>query len=255
MLDYFRLRAAYEEANPKIYPHRKYDLIQFAQFSYIPLDYTINKIKKLFVDYNKPYKSPTQVIQDYKQPFVGLANTGRGILKIFQGIFTLDRNELADGGLSFIRGALEILTMPFAWIIKPIVRLCITSVNGAPNIEAMPSMKEIADLGHDAVINLPINNDLTELEKKYRLLAVTNDLHRKFVKSSNQGQKSNIQLTEQKQYGKFRKKLNCLDINDEDQLNNLHRYFSLFSPQSKFPKVHDIENISNEDRLLIKKQT
>lgn len=224
------------QAENGLYPHRPYGLIKLAQLDYIPLSYTAGKIKKLFADYIKSYKSRAQLIQDFKQPLVGLANVLSGGIKIVSGFFTFNIKRFADGILSGVRGAIEIATTPLAWILKPITRGIITLIWGKPRIENNAGMKRVADKGLSELGD--IKNDVT----KYKLLSISNDLHRKFKKSSDRGQETEIALAEQNAYNGIRANLSSITT------QHFSEYFSLFAqPKQNMTNTHQNETYRSMD--------
>jgi len=89
--------------------------VTFAQLDYVPLHHTAKKIAKIFVDYFKPYKSNTQLAQDFRQPLVGMASLFIGLGKTLFGIFTLKPGYLGDGVFSMLRGVIELSTTPLKY--------------------------------------------------------------------------------------------------------------------------------------------
>lgn len=213
-----RNRALNNAWNP--FPHRAYPIAQFAQWSYVPLQYTGKKIFKLFADYVKPYKSQQHIIQDFKQPLVGLGNMIIGLGKILVGIWSLQGWLCLDGLCTVIRGLLELITTPLTWLIKPICRTLATYFHGHyKQIEDNTQLQSIAQQGQ-AYLNSAEN--LHDPETIINLLAFCNDLHRKFTKQCARGQSTMIELEECTQYASIRSG----HVLDQQKLNG---YFSLFS--------------------------
>lgn len=231
--DYFDLLAQdpitglNHDENWHLYPHRDYDPIKLGQFDRVPMKHTGNKILKLFADYFKPYKSGYQLKQDFKQPLVGTLNIISGLVKIGVGILTIDQGRLGDGMLTLLRGAIEIITTPLAWTIKPILRGMSTLWNGGrTEIEKNNGMKKLAQYGltHLEQVNL----ETAPPQKIYELLAVCNDLHRKFDKATNRGQPSSVKMEEHAKFNAVRTHMNNAE---------LKRYFMLFQPRLEAEEV------------------
>jgi len=177
------------------YPHRAYDLVTLGQFKDVPLIHTLVKIKKLFADYVKPYKSEDQTIQDFKQPLVGINNLVVGILKMIASPFGLDFRYFIDGLLTTLRGVIEIATTPLAWTIKPIMRGIITRINGPVNIETNAGLQRVVQQA-EALLAAHPPLPLAPTET-YNLLAICNDLHRKLRKSAEREQPTTIDQMEE----------------------------------------------------------
>jgi hypothetical protein len=189
--------------NRRSYPHREYDLVKLGQFDHVPLKHTLLKIKKLFVDYGKPYKSLAQLKQDFRQPMVGLNHVFIGFLKIIASILILNFKQFSDGVFTVLRGILEIATTPLAWIIKPITRGLASLIRGQPKIENNTGLRKVVQSG----ICLLGNKQTEPLSPKeiYDFLAICNDLHRKFDKSIKRAQPTEIdQLKEHTAYSALR---------------------------------------------------
>ena len=208
--------------NQRLYLHRDYDPVQFGQLKYVPLQHTATKITKLFSDYFKPYKSGAQAIQDFKQPLVGIGNLGVSLIKIIKSPFTLAPKLAADGLFTFLRGLVEIGTTPLAWVIKPITRGLASLIAGQPKIEDAVSMQKLSKLGQEALAHP--DTDKSESKQKFELIAIVDDLHRKFNKSQKRGEESNIVLKEQEAYSAIR--------SHPFSPKRLNRYFSLFSTEA-----------------------
>lgn len=244
--DYFKLFAkdplgdVMKHKNWQLYPHRGFDPVKLGQFAHIPAKYTVSRIAKSFVDYVKPYKSTSQLRQDFKQPLVGVVNFSSGLAKFFVGAVTLDGKRFGDGVLSITRGALELATTPIAWVIKPLSRGAASLINGKPFIEDNKGIKKLAQKGQ---LYLAENNgEEFSPQKIYEILAVCNDLHRKYAKANGRGQSSKTPSLEE--YTRF----NAIRADTSLNRENLNTYFSLFraSPKSdldvglaenQYPKV------------------
>ncbi|WP_115707244.1 FAD-dependent oxidoreductase [Legionella sainthelensi] len=225
--DYFQhfTRDPFAKAvNPKWhpFPHREYPLIKFGQLSYVPLNHTAKKIGKIFIDYFKAYKSGHQIGQDFKQPLVGIGNFFTGLIKTGTGIFTLNHWSLIDGLFNMVRGVIELATTPLTWFIKPITRGLATLIHGGfKKIEENEGMRHLAQYGQ-AYLAHKKDDDLVLDKTIYELLAVCNDMHRKFDKSVSQGQKTDLEIEEYSRYAAIR---------SDNTLNRqkLVQYFSLFT--------------------------
>ena len=207
------------------YPHRAYDLVKLGQFEYVSLRHTAKKITKIFIDYFKPYKSVHQLIQDYKQPLVGINNLFVGLLKIIAGLFTFNFPRLGDGLFSASRGIIELVTTPLTWLIKPLTRGLATLIHGEfKKIEDNKGMEKLAQYGQEYLKN--INVDIPSNWASYELLAVCNDLHRKFVKSLERGQQTELAMEEFVIYSEIRSDYKLVP-------EKLIQYFSLFSSKKE----------------------
>lgn len=226
-----------------IFPHRQYPLVKLGQFAQVPVGYTLNKIKKLFADYVKPYKSVKHVTQDYKQPGAGVLNTVVGLGKAIHGIATLNGSKVADGGVTFLRGSLELITAPFALFIKPITRFIATMIHGVPKIEEMSGMKKLAKIGHEKIDAIENYSE----EDKYSVLAIAMDLHRKFNKGIKQEQPTCIKLEEQVGYQNLKNAVMNLESDEVVAKTNIHAYFSLFAPSRSQRQIHEDTPLLNEE--------
>lgn len=208
------------------FPHREYDLVKFGQFDYVPLKHTAKKIVKIFVDYFKPYKSNTQLKQDFKQPFVGIANLFVGLGKSTVGLFTLNFWLIADGLFIMLRGVIELVTTPLTWFLKPVTRGIVTLIHrGYKKIEENSGIQDLAQYGH----NYLAKTEKSELESDqtiYELLSVCNDIHRKFDKSVTRGQATELEVEEFRSYAEIRSD----NVVDPQKLSH---YFSLFAPKKE----------------------
>lgn len=255
--------------NLRLYPHRDYEPVQLGQFKQVPIRHTLRKIWKLFISYFQPYRSRTQAIQDFKQPLVGIVNLWVGFWKVLGGIVTLNPVRSIDGLFRFIRGALEILTTPLAWLIKPLTRGFISLINylifGLPKIENNGGLKRIASLGEELLANPEkekekireelkdgVENarekeldeeegkeqdsleDLVEKIYIYKATQVCHDLHRKSTNALKKGQATDIQASELLYY---------TDVCKQATPKNLHAYFSLFSHRGVKTKERDAPEV------------
>lgn len=225
---YFKLMANNPLADnllkTNLYPHRAYDPVKPGQLAYVPIMHTLTKIGKLFHDYIKPYKSGHQLRQDFKQPLIGVINLLRGVGKILGGIFTLNIKLFGDGIFNVVRGCLEIATTPLAWIVKPMTRGIATLISGYPQIENNSGMKRVAKQGLNLLQQANSESkDSLKPEEKYKLLAISSDLHRKFHKSLSRGQRSNVALEEQRVFSELKSSIETVNA------KNIIQYFSLFA--------------------------
>ncbi|MFA5959677.1 MAG: hypothetical protein WC785_04105 [Tatlockia sp.] len=215
-----------KEATWNPFPHRKYGIINFWQLLDVPLKHTAKKIAKNFIDYFKPYKSKAQIAQDYKLPFLGGYQVLVALLiKIPAAIFTFNFFRLVDAFLTVFRGGIEIASALFSWFVKPITRGIATYFNGGfKSIEDNKGMQQLARIGegHLSDRNLSLSDSYT----KYRILAVSNDLHRKFNKSLDRGEKTKLGVNEALLY-------NAIHNNTEVDKEKLTQYFALFSQTYK----------------------
>lgn len=215
----------------KLYPHRAYDPdIKLGQFAYVPIRHTIKKIGKLFIDYFKPYKSSFNFKEDFKQPLVGAVNLTSGVTKIVAGVFTLNSKRIADGFFCFIRGFVEIMTTPLAWLVKPITRGVVTLIWKKPKIEENSGIKILAQQGLTVIapqLSESSNKTNVSNEDCYRYFAIANDIHRKFNKSLKRGQSTELGLREQKLFSELRKNKDIVELAQFTQ------YFSLFSQKQQ----------------------
>jgi 2-polyprenyl-6-methoxyphenol hydroxylase-like FAD-dependent oxidoreductase len=245
--DYFRYdatdplyRASHQRWRP--FPHREYDLVKFGQLDYVPLKHTAKKIAKIFIDFFTPYKSSTQLTQDFKQPFVGIANFFVGLGKIVVGVSTLNIWMLSDGLFHMLRASIELIMTPVTWLLKSMTRGIATLIHGGyKKIEDNKSLQDLAQHGLDDLNKTAqtVEKGLTDKDKTiYELLSMCHDIHRKFDKSVHRGQPTELGVEEALSYFEIR----ADHILDRQKL---HHYFSLFavkkgsadylSPRSKPP--------------------
>lgn len=130
-----------------------------------------------------------------------------------------------------IRGLLEIVTAPFAWTVKPIIRLAITAWLGFPKIEENSGLKQLVGLGEELLVDQ--TDDDFSFEKMRRILGLCNDLHRKLEKQVEREQETAINLDEEK--------ILIREITSQStplKLEQVKNYFTLFggkfSEQSLF---------------------
>lgn len=214
--DYFNvfLRDPEPENNAtwRPYPHRSHKPIHLGQWESVPVTFTVSRTLKIFIDIFKPYKSREQFYQDLRTPLAGINNFFVGIAKIVAGIFTLSLPAFADGVARTIRGAIEIATFPISWVVKPLFRGLITAVLGSPKIESNTGIQKLAHYGEQEL----------STKNMFELLAVCNDIHRKFNKSMQKGQSSDLAMDEISLY-------NALRQGQELSKEKIHQYFSLFT--------------------------
>ncbi|TAL63545.1 MAG: hypothetical protein EPN84_04735 [Legionella sp.] len=211
-----------------MYPHREYDLVKFAQLSYVPVKHHLIKTAKLFVDYIKPYKSPYQISQDFKLPIVGLVNLLVGLIKLLQGLFTFNGSKLVDGFFGLLRGTLEAITFPLNWILKPITRGFITLITGYKKIEDNSGIQTCTEQGENLLTQLQTQG--SSPKKLYELLAVCHDLHRKVDKAQHRGQTTATLNKERSLY-------KALKVDDELNLAKAKAYLSLFKKKPQQPEA------------------
>ena len=215
------------------YPHREYEPVNLGQYEYVPLKHTLLKTKKIFIDYFKPYKSTFQRRQDFKQPLVGIVNVFIGTTKTLVGLITFDLRRSSDGVFSLLRGAIELATTPLSWFIKPITRGIASLIHGKVNIENNIGIKRLSQFGQECLEKQ--GQEEFSPVKTHELLAVCNDLHRKFNKAISRGQNSNIaQEEEEKIYNTVRVDKNA----PRDAFNN---YFTLFYKKSADESIDSFE--------------
>lgn len=221
---YFKLTKQHDLAgNWKMYPHRHYDPVKLGQFEHIPVEHSAQRTLKLFTDYVKPYKSNAQLKQDFKQPLVGTVNVFTGLAKIIASPFTLNSDRFVDGTASLLRGTVEIVTTPLAWTIKPIFRGISTAFSDELKIENNEGIQNLARLGLQQL------NEYKEDEVcKYKLFALSHDIHRKFSKAAVRQQKTNIALEEHSEYAMLR---------ETKTKAQLQKYFSLFVAEKKYNEI------------------
>ncbi|WP_133141322.1 hypothetical protein [Legionella moravica] len=182
------------------YPHRSYDPdIQLGQFGYVPVHYTMKKTTKIFADFFKPYKSGYQVMNDFKQPFTGVVNVFMGITKSVLGIGTLSPTRILDGGAHLLRGVIELAMTPLTFLVKPFVRGVLTLFSSYKKIEENTGVQHLVDLGTNLLESQEEKEELS-FDKMQQLLGICNDLHRKFNKSVQRGQDTQISSSIEREY-------------------------------------------------------
>jgi 2-polyprenyl-6-methoxyphenol hydroxylase-like FAD-dependent oxidoreductase len=234
--DYFDYTSSSDQkVNPnwRYFPHRTFEPVSVAQWSYIPPLYTFYKILMLTVECFKPYQSGTQYLYDIIQPVRAIMQVHVGLGKTIAGLFTLNGYQFLDGISMLLRGLIELFTTPLAWFVKPITRGIITAMVGAQNIEENTFMQYLVRLGE---YRLTRKDVLTDPKQRYEVLAVCNDLHRKFNKSQKYGQKTQIRDKESLQYELIRTNIKQL------KPEYLTEYFSLFKAEKKIEVEHIVEN-------------
>ncbi len=235
LLDYLEMLAldlSSEKLN-KVFPHREFDpTIKFAQLTTIPVSYTLNKTLKVFRDYVKPYKYSGQWIEDSKQPLLGLANTLSGLFKAVSSPLSGGVAQAEDGIANVLRGALEIVTSPISLVIKPILRSLATSIQGKPKIEENKGLKRIAQLGLEYIEKEDFSAEIDSKKNIYALLAISHDIHRKFLKSLKRGQDTNLGIVEATEFAKIK------DKNQPRDYELFNKYFSIFSIKSTSVNQH-----------------
>jgi len=223
----------------RLFPHRPYDLVRFGQFADVPFRHTAKKIAKIFTDFFKPYKSYSKILQDFKQPLVGIGNFSIGVAKTISGIFRLKGHRFADGLFHMLRGIIELVTTPLAWVLKPLTRIIATLVHGGfKKIEENTGIQHLVQEGQQQLNNG--DPDVLEDRLNYQLRALCNDIHRKFSKSTQHGQRTKLEVEEHLRYSAIRA---------SKSFNNtkFKNYFSLFSlPQETHePREEDLFSTTN----------
>ncbi|MBX9586337.1 MAG: hypothetical protein K2X50_03680 [Gammaproteobacteria bacterium] len=221
----------------KMYPHRAYDPVKFGQFSTVPLRHTFKKVRKLFVDFIKPYHGEYQISQDFKLPLVGVAHAFVGPGKLIVGFFTLSPTRFADGLLTSIRSLLEIALTPFSFTIKPIFRTFLTFILPPVAIENSPSMKKLAELG---LSKLEEDQPLETLEKVHHLLAIANDLHRKYRKGVGRHRETRINLRERAIYNELNTNAHLGEAAKQQLTQSLKEFFKIFISESSDQVLNEL---------------
>lgn len=226
----------------KPFPHRAYDPnIQLGQFDYVPIQYTLKKIGKIFVDFVKPYKSTYQLIDDYKQPMTGAINTGMGLFKFFIGIITLNSKHLTDGAFRMARGIIELVMTPLTYLVKPITRGLITLVSNHNRVEDNDGVKTLIKEGTNILVGQDDHEELS-FDKAQKLLGICNDLHRKFTKAVLRGQDTDINVATEQHCIKE------LTVKSDTGLSGekVRKYFTLFRDTAHAKTIDDQEVASSE---------
>ncbi len=221
----------------KPFPHRDYEPdIQLGQFDYTPINYTLKKIGKLFIDFGRPYKGSYQLIDDLKQPLTGVINLLMGGVKILTGVMTLNLNSFSDGLFRVARGTIELAMTPFTYFLKPITRGLITVLSAPKLLEDNEGIKKLLNMG-ESILEGEDDYGVLSFDKMHKILGICNDLHRKFTKSVVRGQDTNICVATEKHYIK-----QMTSQPDEEQLKaKVRKYFTLFQT----PKC---DNSTKEER-------
>jgi hypothetical protein len=210
------------------YPHREYDLVQLGELGHVQSKHHLKRIGKIFADYFKPYKSTKQFLHNFKLPFIAINNLGVGLIKTVVGMYNLEAKTVIDGLFTLLRGTLELLTVPYVFLLKPLTRGIATLVHGGfKTIEENTGMKHIAQQALTTLEGVEDTTLAQDHKTIYEMLAYCNDLHRKFGKSFNRGQRSDLAIDESSNYRKIR-------TTDKLDRQRLITYFSLFSrPKSE----------------------
>ncbi len=216
------------------YPHRPYAPARLVQWDITPFGYSFKKIKKIAVDYFKPYKSKQHLAQDLKQPLIGFRNIINGIIKIPVGLLFLDKKLTGDGFITLIRGTLELAMAPLTCLVKPLTRGFMNLVKPPLMIENNKGIKKLSD---EIMENLNAFNAYTP-EEIYKLTTRCYDIHRKFSKQRDRGQRTQVELDE----------ISCFNyLRDaeatHDKLTAITRYATLFCPKGGKPKDDTGRNI------------
>jgi hypothetical protein len=146
---------------------------------------------KFFVDFFKPYKSSRQLKNDFSQPLTGVVDMFSGTAMLFSGLFKLNGKRSLGGLFNLLLGVFEVVTTPLALVIKPITRGIVTLAIGKPKIEENSGMVKLVHQGQEMNQKLDEKN-LAEVEELHNLLAICEDLHRKFKKAIKAAQKTSI---------------------------------------------------------------
>ncbi len=254
--------AAGKKINWDPYPHRPYNPeISLWTLDFIPYEYSVKKTIKIFTDYFTPYKAFSfQFKRDLRQPLADLALMGIGVVKFFGGIIALQPKFIGDGTLSFIRGALSLVTL--GWLIKPFTKIIATAVIGPHKIEENDGLQLLVKKGRllldskendfQILVQHPKNKDSLVLqETKEAKLSVENitrvkhicfDINRKFNNSLKKGQLTAVsEIKEIEQFNIMR---------EGSVKSDFESYFSLFA---KKPEI----NPSQDNRVTasVRKKT
>ena len=145
------------------------------------------------------------------------------MLKIVASIINTSLNDFAEGFFTLCRAIVEIVSSPLSLIIKPLTRGIATLIHGRfKQIEENSGIQTIAEQGVDYLQGVEDSELVSNHQKIYELLAICNDVHRKFDKSLTRGQASEVALDEYSRYSEIR---SGTELNRE----KLIRYFSLFA--------------------------
>lgn len=240
---HFLLNSKYSNGEPITfdpYPHRSYDpTIHLSQYSYIPISYSLKKTGKIFADFFRPYKGSYQLKQDFKQPLVGCYNFTSGVTKIVAGFFTLKGKRFVDGWFSLFRGGVEIITTPLVWTIKPVTRGLITLFSKHKKIENNSGIRRLKNQG-ESILNANPDRKLSTLEIR-QLLGISNDIHRKFSKSIQRQQRTDVPVRhEQQRITALTSRFSGNDLSRD----TFKYYFGLFDPHKSSQQQHEPREIS-----------
>ncbi len=223
----------------KVYPHRAYDPVKFGQFPTVPLRHSFRKIRKLFIDFFRPYHGEYQISQDFKQPLAGIAHVFVGGGKLLAGFFTLSPALFFDGLLTAIRSFLEITLTPFSFTIKPIFRTFLTFIIPPVSIENSPSMKKLATLGLE---KLKQDQPLETPEKVHHLLAIANDINRKYRKGVGRHRETRINLRERAAYNELKTNAHLGAAAKLQLSQSLKNYFDMFVSESSDQVLNELND-------------
>lgn len=239
---YYRLLARASDKDNiefKPYPHRAYNPdIQLGQFGPVSVRYTLTKIGKLFADFFKPYKGNYQVVDDFKQPLTGAINILMGSVKLLTGIVKPKR--FIDGAFTVARGIVEIATTPLTWFVKPFTRGLATLFSRSVKVEDNSGVKNLVHLGNKLLDAQ--GNDEISFKRMRDLLGVCNDLHRKFDKSVQRGQGTNVDAKVEKEL------ITDITAHSDEPLSvdKLRNYFSLFQGKKPVEAVEEQKELRSE---------
>jgi 2-polyprenyl-6-methoxyphenol hydroxylase-like FAD-dependent oxidoreductase len=226
------------------YPHRAYSPVRFGDLAPC-YQHTGQKIGKLFLDYGKPYKSKNHFYQDLLQPMKGLGHLVLGSVKLLGGVVTLNRRSLADGAVTLGLSALEIATTPFAWTIKPLARGLSSSVKKEKSfIEYNRGMGALSTLGLRCLTEYGVR--VLTPQELYLVLAISNDIHRKFTKCELRGQKTKIKLDELLLFSSLHKAVYDNKNDQSRSLGLMKNYFMLFGKKKDLVESLEVNPDKNK---------
>jgi hypothetical protein len=207
------------------YPHRSYDATDFniSEFNLEPIEQTLTKTGKIFTDFFKPYKASYQLINDLKQPITAVVSLQIAFLKLLAGVVGRSFKYFADGAAHLLRGLVELITIPFTFTLKLITRGIITAFIPHKRIEDNDGVRNLITMG-DQLLESHDEFEEFSLDMIHRLLGICNDLHRKFNKSVQRGQHTEIDSNIEKQ---ALKKLTATSQTTVSR-DQVRHYFSLF---------------------------
>lgn len=204
---------------------------------------------KDFVDTFKPYKFSDHAKKDLLQPISGLGNIVKGIINLlgapvlfvgntiryifisdsFSGFLYLynivlnihrTASWMLDGVSSLVRGVTQIAATPLAWFIKMPLRGLVTAIKGIPSIEQNSGIQKLVAEGKTAV----------QEGKVYHVNAIRHELHRKYKKATERGQKTNIpKKLEEDFFRSIYISRHCMRPLQEKVATNALQYIGLFS--------------------------